>query len=118
MDQTLTLHPVALQSQQLRRVRFAILAGGGAHTLLCWIALQLDFFRGGEFLFYSLFAGIWAGHLLFILFMLMGLNRRLAEPSMIMPLMVWSTTGLLITALFVDQVRLCVMLLFLSLIHI
>lgn len=117
MDQTLTLHPVALQSQQLRRVRFAILAGGGAHTLLCWIALQLDFFRGGEFLFYSLFAGIWAGHLLFILFMLMGLNRRLAEPSMIMPLMVWSTTGLLITALFVDQVRLCVMLLFFAIVQ-
>ncbi|MGB2336836.1 MAG: GGDEF domain-containing protein, partial [Alcanivorax sp.] len=36
---------------------------------------------------------------------------------MIMPLMVWSTTGLLITALFVDQVRLCVMLLFFAIVQ-
>jgi len=117
MDQTLPLHPVAMQSQRLRRVLFAILAGGGAHTLLCWIALQLDFFRGGEVLFYSLFAGLWAGHLLFILFMLVGLNRRLSEPSMIMPLMVWSTTGLLVTALVVDQVRLCIMLIFFAIVQ-
>ena len=48
MDQSLTLNPAALQSQRLRRVLFAILAGGSAHTLLCWIALQLDFFRGGS----------------------------------------------------------------------
>jgi diguanylate cyclase (GGDEF)-like protein len=117
MDQTLTSHPVALQSQRLRRVLSAILAGGGAHTLLCWIALQLDFFRGGEALFYSIFAVLWAGHFLFILFMLVGLNRRLKEPSMIMPLMVWSTTGLLVTALFVDQVRLCVMLIFFAIVQ-
>ena len=76
MDQTLTFHPVALQSQRLRRVLFAILAGGSAHTLLCWIALQLDFFRGGEALFYSLFAALWAGHILFVLFMLVGLNTK------------------------------------------
>ena len=43
-------------------------------------------------LFYALFGVIWVGHLGFILFMLLGLNRRLSEPSMIMPLMVWSTT--------------------------
>ena len=117
MDQTLTFHPVSLQSQRLRRVLFAILAGGSAHTLLCWIALQLDFFRGGEALFYSLFAALWAGHILFVLFMLVGLNRRLSEPSMIMPLMVWSTTGLLVTALVVDQVRLCVMLIFFAIVQ-
>tara|TARA_Y100001934_G_scaffold118194_1_gene144674 strand:- start:3599 stop:4702 length:1104 start_codon:yes stop_codon:yes gene_type:complete len=117
MDQSLTLHPAALQAQRLRRVLFAILGGGSAHTLLCWIALQLDFFRGGSTLFYSLFAVLWVGHLGFILFMLLGLNRRLSEPSMIMPLMVWSTTGILLSALVVDQVRLCVMLIFFAIVQ-
>ena len=111
------LHPAALQSQRLRRVLFAILAGGSAHTLLCWIALQLDFFRGGSSLFYALFGAIWVGHLGFTLFMLLGLNRRLSEPSMIMPLMVWSTTGILLTALVVDQVRLCVMMIFFAIVQ-
>jgi|TARA_Y100000589_G_scaffold42801_1_gene35878 diguanylate cyclase (GGDEF)-like protein len=117
MDQSLTLNPAALQSQRLRRVLFAILAGGSAHTLLCWIALQLDFFRGGSALFYGMFAAIWVGHLGFVLFMLLGLNRRLSEPSMIMPLMVWSTTGILLTALVVDQVRLCVMMIFFAIVQ-
>ena len=64
MDHTLALHPAAMQGQRVRRVLFAILAGGGAHTLLCWITLQLDFFRGGDAVFYPLFAIIWGGHLL------------------------------------------------------
>ncbi len=117
MDQSLTLHPAALQAQRLRRVLFAILGGGSAHTLLCWIALQLDFFRGGAPLFYAMFGVLWLGHLGFVLFMLLGLNRRLSEPSMIMPLMVWSTTGILLTAMVVDQVRLCVMLIFFAIVQ-
>ncbi len=117
MDQSLAIHPAALQSQRVRRVLFAIVMGGSAHTLLCWIALQLDFFRGGDSLFAALFAIIWAGHALFVTFMLLGLNRRLAEPAMIMPLMVWSTTGLLVTAVVVDQVRLCVMLMFFAIVQ-
>ncbi|EKF73767.1 diguanylate cyclase [Alcanivorax hongdengensis A-11-3] len=118
MPEGFTLQSPAVQSQRLRRVLFAVLAGGGAHSLLCWIALQLDFFRGTPALFYGLFALLWAGHLLFILFMALGLNRRLAEPSMIMPLMIWSTTSLLITAFFIDQVRLCVMMIFFAVVQI
>ena len=117
MDHTLALHPAAMQGQRVRRVLFAILAGGGAHTLLCWITLQLDFFRGGDAVFYPLFAIIWGGHLLFLTFMLLGLNRRLSEPAMIFPLMVWSTTGLLVTALVVDQARLCVMMIFFAVVQ-
>ncbi|MED5238634.1 MAG: GGDEF domain-containing protein [Pseudomonadota bacterium] len=117
MDQSLSLHPATLQSQRVRRVLFAIVMGGSAHTLLCWIALQLDFFRGGDALFAVLFSIIWAGHALFVTFMLLGLNRRLSEPSMILPLMIWSTTGLLVTAAVVDQVRLCVMLIFFAIVQ-
>ncbi|WP_290522625.1 GGDEF domain-containing protein [Alcanivorax sp.] len=117
MDQSLSLHPATLQSQRVRRVLFAIVMGGSAHTLLCWIALQLDFFRGGDALFAVLFSIIWAGHALFVAFMLLGLNRRLSEPSMILPLMIWSTTGLLVTAAVVDQVRLCVMLIFFAIVQ-
>ncbi|MCK0155177.1 GGDEF domain-containing protein [Alcanivorax sp. S6407] len=117
MDHSLSLHPATLQSQRVRRVLFAIVMGGSAHTLLCWIALQLDFFRGGDALFISLFSIIWAGHALFVTFMVLGLNRRLAEPAMILPLMVWSTTGLLVTAAVVDQARLCVMLIFFAIVQ-
>lgn len=112
MDLALASRSEAQQAQQVRRVLFALLGGGGAHTLFCWVALQLDFFRGGSDLFYPLFALLWLGHGAFILFMLSGQNQRLAEPSMILPLMVWSTTGLLITALMIDQVRLSVMMMF------
>ncbi|MDX1803330.1 MAG: GGDEF domain-containing protein [Alcanivorax sp.] len=117
MADSLTFQSAATQAQRLRRVLFAVLAGGGSHTLLCWITLQLDFFRGSPAFFYSLFAGLWAGHLLFVLFMALGLNRRLAQPDMLMPLMIWSTTSLLITAFFVDQVRLCVMMIFFAIVQ-
>lgn len=117
MDHSLSVHATTLQAQRVRRVLFAIVMGGSAHTLLCWIALQLDFFRGGDSLFVMVFSIIWTGHALFIAFMLLGLNQRLSEPAMIMPLMVWSTTGLLVTATVMDQVRLCVMLIFFAIVQ-
>lgn len=118
MEQRLSLYPAIVRTQHFRRVLFAMLAGGGAHTLLCWVALQLGFYRGGGATFYGVFGIAWAGHILFIAFNALGFNRRLKDPAMIMPLMMWSTTVLLLSAFFVDQVRLCVMLIFFAIIQV
>lgn len=93
------------------------LLGALAHTAVCWLALQLDFFRGGEELFYQIIALVWSGYLVFGAVFLLGLNRSLRDPSMVLPIMVWSTLSLLLTAYYIDQVRLCVMVMFFAILQ-
>lgn len=93
------------------------LLGALAHTAVCWLALQLDFFRGGEKLFYQIIALVWSGYLVFGAVFLLGLNRSLRDPSMVLPIMVWSTLSLLLTAYYIDQVRLCVMVMFFAILQ-
>lgn len=88
-----------------------------AHTAVCWLALQLDFFRGGEALFYQIIALIWSGYMVFAAIFMLGLNRRLDDPAMVLPIMIWSTLSLLLTAYYIDQVRLCVMLMFFAILQ-
>jgi diguanylate cyclase (GGDEF)-like protein len=96
--------------QRMRAVLLVLLLGGLGHTLVCWVALQLDFFRGGAVVFSNLFTAVWAGHLFLIALAGLGANRLLPSGDMILPVVVWSTLVLLISAYFVDQVRLCVMM--------
>ncbi|KAF0810324.1 diguanylate cyclase [Alcanivorax sp. S71-1-4] len=105
------------QARTVRRVLFAMVAGGLAHTLVCWIAAQLDFFRGGSDVFTRLFLVIWGGHIGFILFTLLGFNRLCRDPSLTLPVIWWSTLVLLVSAYYTDQVRLCVMLLFFAILQ-
>ena len=93
------------------------LLGALAHTAVCWLALQLDFFRGGEDLFYQIILLVWSGYLVFGAAFLLGLNRSLRDPSMVLPIMVWSTLSLLLTAYYIDQVRLCVMVMFFAILQ-
>ncbi|ASK34675.1 GGDEF domain-containing protein [Alloalcanivorax mobilis] len=97
------------QARRLSRLAFALLAGGTAHTLVCWLVLQWGFFRGDKDVFYPLFALIWCGHAAFLLFVRLGGNRRLRDPAMTEPLMLWSTLALLASTVFLEQGRLCVM---------
>src|SRR5690606_19799355 len=105
------------QARTVRRALFAMVAGGLAHTLACWIAAQLGFFRGGSDVFTRLFLVIWAGHIGFILFTLLGFNRLCRDPSLTLPVIWWSTLVLLVSAYYTDQVRLCVMLLFFAILQ-
>ncbi|MBA3981377.1 MAG: GGDEF domain-containing protein [Alcanivorax sp.] len=107
----------AHQGRILQRVLFATLAGGSAHTIVCWIAAQLDFFRGGGDAFMALFAWIWSGHLVLIGLTLLGFNRLFRDPALTLPLLWWSTAVLLVSAWHVDHVRLCVMLLFFAILQ-
>lgn len=91
---------------------FGVVLGALAHTAVCWLVLQLDFFRGGTAPFTVLFSILWAGYAGFALMFVFGLNERFEDPHLTFPIMLWSTAGLLASAWFVDQVRLCVMLMF------
>lgn len=93
------------------------LFGALAHTALCWIALQLDFFRGSSAVFNQLFGIVWLGQGALVLVLLSGINRRFKDPSLSLPVVLWSTLGLLASAYFVDQVRLCVMVLFFAILQ-
>lgn len=119
MQEALTEHEASgAQAQRVRQVLLVLLLGGLGHTLVCWVALQLDFFRGGSPVFNSLFTAFWAGHLGLIAFTALGLNLRLRNPDMILPVMVWSTLVLLVSAYFVDQVRLCVMMILFAILQV
>jgi len=106
-----------MQQVARRSPMLGSLLGALAHTAVCWLALQLDFFRGGEDLFYQIILLVWSGYLVFGAVFLLGLNRRLRDPSMVLPIMVWSTLSLLLTAYYIDQVRLCVMVMFFAILQ-
>lgn len=118
-DQTLEPAQSGDMMQQVARrsPMLGSLLGALAHTAVCWLALQLDFFRGGEDLFYKIIALVWSGYLVFGAVFLLGLNRSLRDPSMVLPIMVWSTLSLLLTAYYIDQVRLCVMVMFFAILQ-
>ena len=116
MQRTMEVKGFESTSRPWRLVVTALL-GALAHTAVCWMALQLDFFRGSSAAFNQLFVLIWSGHAVMALVLLSGLNRRFADPSMSLPVVLWSTLGLLVSAYFVDQVRLCVMVLFFAILQ-
>lgn len=102
----------AEQREHIRRVVLSGMLAGVAHFILLFLSLQLGFFRGegDDLLLLVLFQS--SGYLLFALYMRAGRNREHADPSMTLPLLVWATTAILVSAYFVDQVRLCVMIMF------
>src|SRR5690606_30995022 len=116
MQQAMAANGIGVSGRSWRTVG-TVLLGALAHTVLCWITLQLDFFRGSVDTFNRLFALIWLGHLLMVLVLASGLNRRFANFSMSLPVILWSTLGLLVSAYYVDQVRLCVMVLFFAILQ-
>lgn len=97
------------QARRLRRLAFALMVGGAAHTVVCWLILQWGFFHGDKNAFYPLFSVIWAGHGAFLLFAWLGGQRLLRDPLLTELLMLWSTLALLASIVFVEQGRLCVM---------
>ncbi len=108
------------EAPEIRSGRSTVLGsllGALAHTAVCWLALQLDFFRGGEAQFFPIIGIVWAGYLLFVLLFVTGINRRFADTQLTLPLMLWSTFGLLLTAYYIDQVRLCVMVMFFAILQ-
>jgi len=84
------------------------------HTALCWLCFQVGLFRVELQGFIFLFMSIWVGHGTILLIVVSGLNKKISEPSLMLPHMLWTTLGLLISAYLVDQMRLSIMSLFLA----
>lgn len=104
------------QGRVVRYVAFATLVGGGVHTLACWVALQLSFFRDYD-AFEPFFTLAWIGHGLFLALVLSGVNRRCRDPYLTQPLLWWSTLVLVVSVYQIDQVRLPVMMLFFAILQ-
>lgn len=101
----------------MQKLAFSALIGGGVHTLFCWFALELGFFRGDDETFQSIFGFIWSGHLLVLTIIVFGIGRYFRPAAATMPLMLWCSLALLLSAYYVDQVRLCVMAFFFGVIQ-
>ncbi len=100
------------QRQHIRRVIWAGIVGSIAHLLLLFLTHELGFFRGEAGTLAALVSFQASGYIVFFIYMRSGRNQAHADPSMTMPLLVWATTAILVSAYFVDQVRLCVMIMF------
>lgn len=100
------------QRQHIRRVVRAGVVGSVAHLILLFLTHELGFFRGEFTTLFALVLFQASGYLVFFIYMRSGRNRAHSDPSMTMPLLVWATTAILVSAYFVDQVRLCVMIMF------
>ncbi len=100
------------QRHYIRRVVRTGMVGSVAHLLLLFLTHELGFFRGEFSTLIGLVTFQASGYVIFFLYMSTGRNQRHADPSMTMPLLVWATTAILVSAYFVDQVRLCVMIMF------
>ncbi|AFT71540.1 GGDEF domain protein [Alloalcanivorax dieselolei B5] len=104
--------------QEFRRLSLAALLGAGAHTLVCWLALQWGFFALSPEAFFLTFLALWFGHLVVWSLACLTLRnggdvRRFTEP-----VLVWSTVALLVSALFLSDHRLLVMVFFLAVLQI
>ena len=88
--------------------------GALALTFLCFISYQFGFFRREFDELLVMFAGIWSGYLLLLLLVVTGLNRKFHDRTLATPVIFWSTATILWAAYYLDQLRLAVMLLYLS----
>lgn len=101
----------------LRWLLFTLLAGGFVHTLACWLALQLDFFRGASADFYRLFGVIWVCNLLLFFVGLRPSLLHLNKHQVIAIVLYWSTLVVLVSSFFIDQLRLCIMVFFFAIVQ-
>ena len=112
-----TLQGLSLQNDtqfQNAKLILGSVWGALALTLLCLIAFQFGFFRREYDELLNMFMAIWAGYGVLLLFLLTGLNKKLPDPTLATPVILWSTITILWAAYYLDQLRLAVMMLYLS----
>ncbi len=110
----MTISALKDPKQVLRLKRTALALGGAAvHTALCWVFLQWNFFRTTPQEFMLLFALFWAVHLLFPLAIIGGFNLHFKEPSLTLYQMSWATICIMISAYFVYELRMVLLMFYL-----
>ena len=99
---------------QNAKIILASVWGALALTLLCFVSYQFGFFRREFDELLVMFAVIWSGYLFLLLLVLTGINKKFADKTLATPVIFWSTATILWAAYYLDQLRLAVMLLYLS----
>lgn len=104
---------LALDEQRLaRRHCFSAMATSALHTMICVFFLQGGYFVGGLTPLLALFTVIWIGNLLLTSMVFTGMTRRWRDPSISLMWIIWLTGGFLVSAYFVDDFRISVVLLY------
>ncbi len=78
--------------------------------MLCLIAFWLGAFRGSwQFLALLLFIA-WAGHMMIVLFIRSGLNKRFKDPSLTIAQISWATAVVMVSIYFLNDLRMVVLM--------
>ena len=88
--------------------------GALALTFLCFISYQFGFFRREFDEILLMFSIIWSGYLFLLLLVLFGINKKFTDTTLATPVIFWTTATILWAAYYLDELRLAVMLLYLS----
>ena len=89
------------------------LAVAAVQTIFCWACYYVGLFRMEFIDFVYLFSACWAGHLLFVAAAFSGFHKCLNLDSLILPHMVWNGIWFLVSAYYLDRMRISVMMMFL-----
>lgn len=97
------------QSIRFRRTLMSII-GAFCHTLVCFLLLDMGFFRMSFANFVILFSVFWLVDFSFLLLIVFGWNKVFSDPSMTLMEVVWAVTCVMITVYFTDQMRAVVLM--------
>lgn len=92
------------QAQRARRSLYAIL-GGVIHTMICFVLWDVGLFVLSGKQFIILFSFFWLGHVSFFLMIRFNFNLRFSDPSLTLPMMLWSIPCVMITVYFTRELR-------------
>lgn len=97
-------HKNKKQQIRLRRLVYAMY-GASIHTVVCVLLWSSDLFRisGNEFIITFVLAWIVNG--LFFIMIYSGMNEHLKDPSLTIPMMLWSITFIMYTVFLTTEVR-------------
>jgi len=112
-----TLKDLSLNNEsqfQNSKLVFGSVWGALALTLLCLIAYQFGFFRREFDELVRMFSTIWLGYGFLLLLIATGLNKKFSDHTLATPVILWSTLTILWASYYLDQLRLAVMMLYLS----
>ncbi len=89
------------QQIRLRRISIALIVAV-LHTFFCFSLREQGYLRLTLPEFIILFGVFWLIHLLFPFLVITGLNRKLPDHNLTLPMLVWGITCLMITVYFAD----------------
>ncbi|MBZ2189794.1 GGDEF domain-containing protein [Alcanivorax sp. JB21] len=104
---------LALDDQRLaRRHSLTAVAISALHAMVCMFYFRAGYFTLDGAGLAGLFALIWLGNLTLVAVVLTGSTRRMRDPSLSLYWNLWLTVGFLLSAYYMDEHRISVLMLF------